>query len=230
MNKSFLSIIVPVLNEIEILPEFINNLNQQSQSPQELIIVDGGSTDGSWEWLNNNPSIKAYQTQKGRAFQMNHGVENATLPWIYFVHVDSRLPVNFDEKISNAIQNGAQSGCFQLKFDTSNWILRKAATGSKWNHLLCRGGDQTLFVSKKIFLSFQGYDTSYRVCEDIQFIKKLYQQNNFRVLPDKVITSSRRFYENGILRLLFHFGVLHLSHWLGVGPQFLNAYYQRMIH
>ena len=195
-----------------------------------MIFVDGGSTDGTWEWLNDNPKIKAFQTQKGRAFQMNHGVENATLPWVYFVHVDSQLPLNFDKKILKAIQNGAQSGCFQLQFDASNWILRKAAAGSKWNHLLCRGGDQTLFVSKKLFDSFKGYDTRYKVCEDIHFIKKLYQQKHFRVLPDKVITSSRRFYENGILRLLFHFGVLHISHWMGIGPNFLNAYYQRMIH
>jgi hypothetical protein len=57
----------------------------------------------------------------------------------------------------------------------------------------------------------------------------LYSLGGFKVLPQKIQTSSRRFYQNGVLRLLFHFGVIHLTHWLGAGPKFLKNYYLKYI-
>ena len=53
-NKSSLSIIIPVLNEIDLIADFITHLNEVLQDPQEIIFVDGGSTDGTWEWLQKN--------------------------------------------------------------------------------------------------------------------------------------------------------------------------------
>ena len=228
-NSIQFTVIVPILNEISLLPQFVLHINNQWYSPQELIIVDGGSTDGSWEWLQNNPSIRSYQSRPGRACQMNYGAEKAGNAWLYFVHVDSKLPENFDLLLTQAIKKGAQAGCFQLKFDRANWILRCAANGSRWNHILCRGGDQSLFIDKNTFEQLGGYDPRYLVCEDIHFIRKLYRKGGFYVLPQRIQTSSRRFYENGVFRLLFHFGALHLSHWLGADPKFLQQYYVKYI-
>ena len=87
------------------------------------------------------------------------------------------------------------------------------------------GGDQSLFVHRELFQELGGYDTRFKVCEDLDLIKRLYRKVKFRVLPQKILTSSRRFYENGTLRLLIHFGIMHFSHWLGAGPQFLYRYY-----
>lgn len=228
-NKSSLSIIIPVLNEIDLIADFITHLNDVLQDPQEIIFVDGGSTDGTWEWLQKNCSESAFQSEAGRAHQMNYGASKASFPFLYFVHVDSKLPQNFDQIISTQMKKGNTAGCFRLQFDPSNWVLKRAAAGSKWNHLLCRGGDQTLFVSKQLFTQLKGFDIHYRVCEDLQFIKKLYQNSSFTVLPHAVTTSSRRFYENGTFRLLFHFGIIHFLHWLGASPRFLHQYYQHNI-
>ena len=57
MNKTYLSIIIPVLNEIEQLEELTNTLKKQSVFQNEVIIVDGGSTDGSCEWLQEKEGI-----------------------------------------------------------------------------------------------------------------------------------------------------------------------------
>ncbi len=228
-NLIELSIIVPVLNELELLPTFVVQLEKQWNQPHELLIVDGGSTDGSWEWMKTHLKEGVHQTLPGRANQMNFGAQLASKKWLYFVHVDSRLPKNFDLYITHAIREGARSGCFRLTFDRANWLLRKAAAGSRWNHPLCRGGDQTLFVSKKTFIQLGGYNTRYKVCEDIHLIKELYSKVGFKVLKHYVQTSSRRFYNNGALRLLLHFGVLHLSHWMGAGPQFLHHYYLKFV-
>jgi len=224
-----LSLIVPVFNEIRLLPDFMESLQQQWSQPHEVLMIDGGSSDGSWEWLQTHWKKNSYQTITGRAQQMNFGAQHATQKWLYFLHIDSRLPNNFDRIISEAIHSGARSGCFRLKFNRANWLLRRAAAGSKWNHLLCRGGDQSLFLSKKDFDRFHGYDCRYTVCEDLNLIKKLYTLGNFKVLPADILTSSRRFYHNGVTRLLFHFGMIHLSHWLGAGPNFLYRYYLRFV-
>lgn len=224
-NKIQLTVIVPVLNEIEVLPQFLSHLQKQWKTPQKIILVDGGSTDGSWEWIQQNWSEGGFQTQRGRGHQMNFGAEQSTTAGLYFVHVDSKLPHHFDLQIAQALEAGCQAGCFQLVFDHANWLLRRAAAGSRWNHLLCRGGDQSLFVHRELFQKLGGYDTRFKVCEDLDLIKRLYRKVKFRVLPQKIQTSSRRFYENGTLRLLIHFGIMHFSHWLGAGPQFLYRYY-----
>ena len=229
INKPEISIIVPVFNEINFINDFISHLKSTCQTPQEIIIVDGGSTDGTRQLLESLTDISVFQTKTGRANQMNFGAKIAKTSLLYFVHVDSILPQNFDTLILNSYKKKKVAGCFRLKFDKANWLLKLAAAGSKWNHLLCRGGDQSLFVSKNKFDMLNGFDPRYKVCEDIEFIKKLYKNKCFIVLPQTLTTSSRRFYENGIIYLLFHFGVLHFLHYLGVKPIFLNKYYSQYV-
>jgi|TARA_B110001469_G_C9578477_1_gene286900 rSAM/selenodomain-associated transferase 2 len=229
INKPEISIIVPVFNEINFINDFISHLKSTCQTPQEIIIVDGGSTDGTRQLLESLTDISVFQTKTGRANQMNFGAKIAKTSLLYFVHVDSILPQNFDTLILNSYKKKKVAGCFRLKFDKANWLLKLAAAGSKWNHLLCRGGDQSLFVSKNKFDMLNGFDPRYKVCEDIEFIKKLYKNKCFIVLPQTLTTSSRRFYKNGIIYLLFHFGVLHFLHYLGVKPIFLNKYYSQYV-
>lgn len=220
-----LSILVPVYNEKELLPFFIEHIRQKMSKKHELIFIDGGSNDGTWEWLKNQKTIKAFQSEKGRAKQLNKGAQEATQNILYFVHVDTLLPQDFDLFILKAITNKAHAGSFQLQFTPSNFWLNIAARGSHWNHLLCRGGDQTLFVTKPLFKEIGGFDEKYTVCEDINFIKKIYRKTKFYIIPYDVHTSARRFLNNGTLRLLFHFGILHFLHWIGAGPKFLKRYY-----
>ena len=229
INKPEISIIVPVFNEINFINDFISHLKSTCQTPQEIIIVDGESTDGTGKLLESLTDISVFQTKTGRANQMNFGAKIAKTSLLYFVHVDSILPQNFDTLILNSYKKKKVAGCFRLKFDKANWLLKLAAAGSKWNHLLCRGGDQSLFISKNKFDMLNGFDPRYKVCEDIEFIKKLYKNKCFIVLPQTLTTSSRRFYENGIIYLLFHFGVLHFLHYLGVKPIFLNKYYSQYV-
>lgn len=105
-NKPRLSIIVPVLNEIDFISDFISHLENVLSSTQEIIFVDGYSSDGTWELLQTQKKENTYQTQSGRAYQMNFGVTKATCEWLYFVHVDSRLPQDFDAMIIAQMAQG----------------------------------------------------------------------------------------------------------------------------
>ena len=89
---------------------------------------------------------------------MNFGARNATTSLLYFVHVDRKLPKHFDCVLLEAYKRGITAACFQLEFDSQNYLLKSAASGSRWNHLLCRGGDQSLMVLKSRFDALGGYD------------------------------------------------------------------------
>ncbi len=228
-NDFDISIIVPVLNEIKRLPGFLSHLERQWVNPQQIIVVDGGSTDGSWAFLKQWKQGQVIQSAQGRAIQMNAGASIAKGQLLYFVHVDSQLPKDFDQLLLKASGKGFSAGCFRLDFDHKKGLLHLAARGSRWNFLCCRGGDQSLFIKKTLFTNLGGFDESYRVCEDLDMIRKLYQKSRFIVLPQTLITSSRKFYTHGITKILVHFRVLHLLHGLGFKPDLLWSYYQRYV-
>lgn len=227
MNRG-ISIILPILNEAEQLPQLLTQLEQFSPYPHEVVFVDGGSTDGSVTFLKRKKK-KVLQTQKGRAVQMNFGAANAHYDWLYFLHADSILPKNAAELLWMAMENPNQAACFQMAFETNHWLLRVSGNATRFNHLLCRGGDQSLFIHRAFFKQLGGFHPEYKVCEDIHLIRKIYQKGTFKILDGVLTTSARRFTENGVFQLLFHFGVLQQLHFWGASPQLLYRYYSNYV-
>ena len=84
MSGFNVSIIVPVLNEAAQLKKLMNQLRLlKDEWVKEIIIVDGGSTDGSTETLAKEFTV--IQSEKGRAKQMNTGAQHATGTWLLFL-------------------------------------------------------------------------------------------------------------------------------------------------
>ena len=77
-----ISIIIPVLNEENYISNLLDYLLEilNPEFTKEIIVVDGGSSDATLEILNNYPKIKIYNSQKGRAIQMNAASKNANPP------------------------------------------------------------------------------------------------------------------------------------------------------
>ena len=144
---------------------------------------------------------------------------------LYFLHADTLPPLNFDRFILEAIAEGCGAGCFSMRFDSPSPFLRFFAWFTRFNHPLCRGGDQSLFVERSVFEHVKGFNEAYTIYEDMELIQRLYKQAVFRVLPTSVITSARTYRKVGGLKLQFHFGMIHLKHYLGVGPEALYRYY-----
>lgn len=228
-NNLALSIIIPILNEEKTLPRFIDALIRHSSLQNQYIFVDGGSTDSSCTIIKKYPNCKLIKSEKGRAKQMNQGVKYAQFPILYFLHVDSLPPKNYDQHIVNTVKSGDKAGSFRLQFNTSHFLLTFFAYLTRFNFRICRGGDQSLFITKDLFSSLDGFNEAYWICEDNEFIDRIYEKTNFSVLPQKIITSARRFEENGIGRLYFHHGIIQLMRTLGASSQSLRSYYQRFI-
>ncbi|MBM1104709.1 TIGR04283 family arsenosugar biosynthesis glycosyltransferase [Aurantibacter crassamenti] len=229
-NSPQISVIIPVLNEASTIANLLLYLLRYSsvKNIKEIIVVDGGSTDYTVAEAEKQ-NVKVIHSIKGRSIQMNCGAKHASGSILYFLHVDTLPPNNFDISILTAINAGAQAGCFRMKFDSDSKFLNAFACLTKLNYKICRGGDQSLFITKTLFEKTGGFNENYLVYEDNEFTDRLYELVDFKILPRHVITSARRYKEKGEVKLQYHFGMMHLKNYMGAGPDKLHEYYSRKI-
>ena len=225
-----ISIIIPVLNEANYIKKVLLAISKNAGSNRigEILVVDGGSSDETIS-IARDYGATVINSKKGRAAQMNVGAENATGEILYFLHVDSLPPKHFDLAIFHAFEEGNEVGCFQLRFNSDSNFLRFFAWCTKINHQICRGGDQSLFITNKLFHENNGFNENYIIYEDNEFIGRMYKLKPFKIIPEKITTSARRYEERGMVNLQWHFGMIHLKHFLGAKPQKLHQYYLKHI-
>ena len=227
-----ISIIIPVLNETATIKDLLFHLidNAPLGSISEIIVVDGGSTDGTQDIVKAlDLNIILLNSEKGRAKQMNLGAKHAKGKILYFLHVDSFPPKNFDQYIINEINKGNEAGCFRLKFNHNHWWLRLASWLTQFSWRACRGGDQSQFITKTLFNDIGGFDESYNIYEDNILINELYKRKQFTVINKKIVTSARRYKEHGIWKLQYHFWAIYVKRWLGASSNELYDYYKKYI-
>ncbi|WP_010522700.1 TIGR04283 family arsenosugar biosynthesis glycosyltransferase [Aquimarina agarivorans] len=229
-----LSIIIPVYNEAAHISELLFYLLSSLKNPKdaEILVVDGGSTDGTQKVVaefTTAHNVIALKSRKGRGAQMNFGATHAKSEVLYFLHADSYPPQFFDYYIQTAIEKSNLAGCFKMKFDHSHWWLQLAGWFTQFNVKFFRGGDQSLFIQKALFEKLNGYPETHAIFEDFNLIRKLYQNNQFTVIQHSITSSSRRYVENGIAQLQYHYWMLYLKKWFGASTDSLVTYYKKNI-
>ena len=231
-----ISIIIPVLNESETILKLLEHVssNASSQNIAEIIVVDGGSVDGTQTLVTHFSEKTKLQTylllsEKGRAKQMNVGAKKAMGSILYFLHADSFPPKDFDVSISSEVKKGNIGGCFRMKFDSDHPVLKFSQWFTKFNFKFCRGGDQSLFITKNVFDELQGYNEIFTIYEDCELINRIYDKYKFVVINDFVTTSARKYEQNGTLKLQYHYTIIHLKKTFGASAEKLSQYYQKNI-
>lgn len=226
-----ISIIIPVYNEEKQLPALLKYLETASSTYiREILVVDGGSTDETSRLSIEHPKVTYYLSEKGRAVQMNYGAKKAKGELLYFLHADSYPPENFDDLIMEAVRKGNNCGCFQMRFDKDHWWLNLMGQFTKFNHLSCRGGDQSLFVTKDLFHSLSGFDESYTVYEDNEFIKRLYEHGSFTVIRKWLTTSARLYERMGVWKTQKLFLEIYWKRRFGATAEDLRSHYCKRIN
>lgn len=230
-----LSIIIPVVNEATHIKNLLNHLitNSSEENVIEIIVVDGGSEDATKQIVidgfskskNTQTSIRLVTSEKGRAKQMNVGAKIAKGDILYFLHADSFPPKNFDLYIISEVKKGNNAGCFRMKFNSNHWWLTLAGWLTALPFKASRGGDQSQFITRKLFNNIKGYDERFSIYEDNDLIAKLYARNEFTVIPKWLTTSARCYEKHGVWKTQFYFWSIHLKSKLGATPKELNAYY-----
>lgn len=227
-----ISIIIPVLNEASTIEELLFHLvdNAELHNISEIIVVDGGSTDGTQEIIERlELNIKLLHSKKGRAKQMNAGAKIARGTILYFLHADSFPPNRYDKYIIQEVGKGHNAGCFRLQFNHNHWWLRLASWLTQFSWRACRGGDQSQFITKALFEDIGGYDETYTIYEDNILINELYKRQDFVVINKKIRTSARLYERHGIWKLQYHFWAIYVKKWLGASADELLAYYKKHI-
>jgi rSAM/selenodomain-associated transferase 2 len=229
MDTRSLSIIIPTYNEEAIIAESLKALLSITERYEGIeIIVSDASTDGTRKILSDFP-VTVCHSAKGRAIQMNTGARSAKGDILYFLHADTLVPETFIDNIRSAIGNGKKAGCFRMNFNDSDPIMSLYGWFTQFPLMICRGGDQSLFIEKSLFQEIGGFDETHLVMEDINIINRIEKLAEFHILEAEVTTSARRYHQNGIIRLQLLFGAIHLMYALGCDQETIVRYYRENI-
>ncbi|NQY06007.1 MAG: glycosyltransferase family 2 protein [Flavobacteriaceae bacterium] len=232
-----ISIIIPTWNEAKSIGLLLQYLTENIAEKEliEILVVDCESEDQTREEVNkfmrfyDHCSTQLLISEKGRAKQMNYGAQHASGSVLYFLHADSYPPNHFDTLIRNEIKQNNKAGCFIMRFDSNHWWLKLAGWLTRFKSKACRGGDQSLFITKTLFNELGGYDKKYTVFEDQDFISKLYNKKEFTIIKNWLTTSARRYRSNGIWKLQYHFWAIYIKKFLGASADELYRYYLKNI-
>jgi len=224
------SIIIPTFNEVNLTAQAISKIYATNIGYDiEIIVVDGGSTDDTLAIANQCGATVILSKCKGRAAQMNMGASMAKYEILYFLHADSTPPNNFTSAIFNSYNNGAISGCFRLQFDNDHWFLKANAWFTRFNVNAVRFGDQSLFVTKEIFRKAGGFREDLLLMEDQEIISRLKKFGKFEVIDGYVITSDRKYRDNGIYRMQWIFFKIWCLYYLGYPQHKLVQLHRKLI-
>lgn len=224
------SIIIPTLNEEKKISELLSFLSEHKLPTSEIIVVDGGSKDKTTELVKMFPHVKLIKTEMAsRAVQLNKGAHEAKGDVYYFVHADVFPPATYEKDIHESIEKGNDLGCYRFEFDKEALMLKFNAWWTRFNFMFCRGGDQTLFISKDVFHQMNGFDEDYIIMEDFDFIRRARKKYNFKIIPKNVVVSARKYTHNSYLKV----NLVNLwSYWsfmLGGSPEKIRDNYKNWL-
>lgn len=222
-----LSFIIPILNEAENLPILLDHLLPYLRCGNEVILVDGGSTDGSRE-LAACMGFDLIHTQAGRAHQMNAGANRATGDVLVFLHADTILPENAGFLIQQALNSSTKLwGRFDVRIIGRSFMFSIISTMMNCRSRLSgiATGDQAIFVKRHVFESI-GQFPDQVLMEDIELSTRLNRLSRPLCIRPPVKTSGRRWETYGIYRTILLMWRLRWLYWFGVTPEELKKSYK----
>ncbi len=222
-----LSIVIPVLNEAASIEASLVPLQALRARGHEIILVDGGSRDGT---LAKGDGLvdRAVTSEGGRARQLNAGLALAKGDVVVFLHADTLLPDDADERIRVGLSLARHAwGRFDVRIVGRSALLPIVAAMMNLRSRLTgiATGDQAIFASRAALIAIGGVP-DLALMEDVALSRRLKRVSSPLSLRDRVSTSGRRWEANGAIRTIVLMWALRLAFFLGVSPERLaRAYY-----
>jgi rSAM/selenodomain-associated transferase 2 len=163
----------------------------------------------------------------GRGAQMNAGARRASAPWLLFLHADSRLPAGWADTFERVASDASiVGGWFRFALDAPDWQARVierlvALRVRLWN---LPYGDQGIFVRRDLFASLGGF-REWPLMEDVEFVRRLARAGRVVGLPLPLVTSARRWQQDGWFRRSARNLTLVALYSVGVPPARLARWY-----
>lgn len=223
MTAPAISFIIPVLNEAGRIGALLEDLAQRYPDA-ERVVIDGGSVDDTVRRALPH-CHQLLLGAPGRAAQMNLGAEVASGDYLFFLHADTVPQISaaaLDAVLTAEPMWGFSpvrlSGS-RLAFAVIGWFMNQRTRLTK-----VATGDQMLFARRTFFSQHGGYD-DIALMEDVALCKRLRRVAAPVVLPEAVITSSRRWEDGGVVRTVLRMWALRAAYVCGASPSTLWRYY-----
>lgn len=225
-----ISIIIPTLNEADCLPTLLEALAAE-KVPTEVIIVDGGSSDGTVEIAAELAVERRHTVLRaapGRGSQLAFGAKRARGDILLFLHADTTFPAGGLRRIVEGLQGSpdAVGGNFRLVFDGQDGFSRWLTGFYAW--IRRRGlyyGDSAVFVRRAVYGKLGGI-RPLALMEDFDFNRRLERAGPTLCIADPaLVTSSRKFRGRSPVSIVAGWLVIHALYYLGVSPKRLAAFY-----
>lgn len=216
--RLILSVVVPTLNEALAIRTALEALAPLRARGHEVIVVDGGSDDGTRE-IAAGLCDQLLSAPRGRATQMNAGARAARGEVLVFLHADTRLPPGADALIAHA----PRWGRFDVEIEGRHPLLKVVGRAMNLRSRLTgiATGDQAIFVRRALFPGFPEIP----LMEDVALSRLLKRTGSPTCLRERVITSGRRWEAHGVLRTILLMWRLRLLYFLGARPEDLARRY-----
>jgi glycosyltransferase involved in cell wall biosynthesis len=214
-----LSVVIPALNEERHLGQLLSDIQRQSLRPEEVIVVDAGSTDATVHIAKRSHAVVLHgepPIARGR----NLGGYSATGDLIFFLDADTRLAETFLEDFASEVERRCLDiACPRyLPYDSTPTIR---VIHAFWNMVLKvfertlpSGAGHCIALRSKLFWESCGFDPSLKF-DDIELVRRLSKGRRFGYVGTKVLVSDRRYREEGILRTILSHLLMALAFALG---------------
>jgi rSAM/selenodomain-associated transferase 2 len=218
-----ISVIIPTLNEAACLPETLRRIRRLQ--PHEVIVVDGGSGDATWQ-LADAADLRLRSTP-GRGEQQDAGARAASGDVLLFLHADCWLDPGAFHAVAKSLKNPrVVAGCFRQRIESPRFIYRLIEWGNAIRVLVTglAYGDQGIYVRREALFHGGGVPRL-RLMEDVFLMKRLRRRGAISIAPARIHVSPRRWSLEGVVRqTLRNWSLLAMAH-LGVSPERLSRHY-----
>lgn len=208
-----ISVIIPTLNEADFIENLLYDLSKQLRRPDEIIVVDGKSTDATRKIINTDKNVTLLTTAPNPARQRTIGGEKAKNELLIFLDADVRMKKDFLKRVEEFYKKKQFSiACPYYLPHKSNMLIICVyyffnSMFFLWQKISPSGAGSCIIVTKNTFQKINGFDPQFRY-DDIAFIRKASKAGYFCMLPFSIHVSDRRFRKDGVLRTTLKYFLL----------------------
>lgn len=225
-----ITVIIPAYNEEKYLPRTLDTIRALDRKPDEIVVIDGGSTDSTPQVAKAHGATVVTIPHRGIGFARQMGLEAAHGDIIAFTDADTVVPKNWLTKIEETLSRPGVVGVFGNFMVPDGWLPYRLYVNTiqqagnwLWWHLLkvpWAPGQNTAFL-RATGIAAGGYPVDYKIAEDIEMAKRLMKLGKLVYRPDLLVTSSGRRGNEGIglltraLKAFFYYFFFHSANKVG---------------